>query len=167
LTSQSDGGYSEQSVIYYKMNNECDELKKPITYLLTLQADQPAAIVSYRVNFYYSVGNQSKIHEYHYDNKDVLPINKSADINFNTITSYDDTTKDITTTMIGNKGFYLPTRSSGYYEVIAQIEQNSNRKTYCFHKSFSFSSETYYDQTINIRPIVIDSIDNNFKRMTF
>jgi hypothetical protein len=149
------------------MNNECDELKKPITYLLTLQADKPAAITSYRVNFYYSIGNETKIHEYHYQNKDVLPIQKTCDINLNDITVYDDSSKEVTSNLIGNKGFYIPIRSAGYYEVIVQIEQNNNIKSYCFHQNFSFSSETYYDRTINIKPIVIDSISSNFKRMTF
>jgi hypothetical protein len=149
------------------MNNDCDELKKPIIYLLTLQANQPAAIVNYRINFYYSVGNENKIHEYHYENKDILPINNNCDINFDAITTYDDTTKDITTNLIGNKGFYIPTRSAGYYEVITQIVQNNNLRIYCFHNTFSFTSETYYDRTVNIKPILIDSINNNFKRMTF
>ena len=167
LISSSDGGYSNQSVIYYKMNNECDELKKPITYLLTLQTKESVTITNYRVNFYYSVGNETKIHEYHYENKDILPIIDTCDINLNVITAYDDITKDVTTNLIGNKGFYIPIRSAGYYEVITQIAQNNNIKTYCFHKNFSFSSETYYDHTINIKPIFINSINNNFKRMTF
>jgi hypothetical protein len=149
------------------MNNACDELKKPITYLLTLQVAQPAAILSYRVNFYYSIGNENKIHEYHYENKDIMPIEGSCDINFNAITAYDDTSKDVTTNLVGMKGFYIPVRSAGYYELIAQIDQNNNRRTYCFHKNFSFTSETYYDRTINIKPIVIDAINANFKRMTF
>jgi hypothetical protein len=149
------------------MNNDCDELKKPITYLLTLSSDSPAAIVNYHVNFYYSIGNETKIHEYHYENKSILPIEKSCDINFDVITAYDDATKDVTTNLIGNKGFYIPIRSAGYYEVTVQIEYSNNVKSYCFHKNFSFSSETYYDRNINIKPIVIDSISNNFKRMTF
>jgi DNA replicative helicase MCM subunit Mcm2 (Cdc46/Mcm family) len=149
------------------MNNECDELRKPITYLLTLQAEQPAAIINYRANFYYSIGNENKIHEYHYENKDVLPINNSCDLNLNAITSYDDSTKEVTTNLIGNKGFYIPTRSAGYYEIVVQISQNNNVQTYCFHNNFSFTSETYYDRTINIKSIVIDSLNNNFKRMTF
>jgi hypothetical protein len=149
------------------MNSECDEIKKPITHLMTLQVEQPAAITSYRANFYYSVGNESKIHEYHYENKDILPIDKKCDIDLNIITSYDDSTKEVITNLIGNKGFYIPTRSAGYYEVVVQIEQNNNLKTYCFHKSFSFTSETYYDRTINIKPILIDAINSNFKRMVF
>jgi hypothetical protein len=149
------------------MNNQCDELKKPIVHLVDIKVDEPASLISYRANFYYSVNNETKIHEYHYENKNLQYINSNLDINLDAITNYDDTTKEVTTNLIGTNGFYIPTRSSGYFEIEIQIGQNNNLHSYCFHKPFSFSGETYYDRNINIKEIFIDYINNDFKRIVF
>jgi hypothetical protein len=166
LTTKN-GCYSRQAAVIYTMNNDCEELKKPIVHLLSLQTNTPACIIGYRANFYYSINSECKIYEYHYDNKDIAPIHGHYDLDFHVITSYDDSTKSVNTNLIGNYGFYIPTRSAGYFEIEVKIEQNDYVRTYCFHKNFSFSSETHYDRNINITPIMIDTITSDYKRMTF
>jgi hypothetical protein len=165
LTSKNNS-YGKQSIIYYTMNNVYDELKKPLCNLLSIKTDNPITITHSSYNFYYSVGSENKIHKYSYEDKNKYFVSNDFDVNFDGITSYDDTTQDVVTNLSGNKGFYIPTRSSGYFEVELQILQDGNYRVYCFHKSFSFSSESYYDRTITVKEILFDSIAN-FKRMMF
>jgi hypothetical protein len=149
------------------MNQDCEDLRKPITHLLNMQATNPTTIISTKTNFYYSIGNDPKILEYKYENSNTTYVTNSYDIDFTTCTSYDTSSKQVSTSLTGNPGFMIPETSVGYFEVEVKLSQQDTIKTYVFHKSFNFIGEGYQNKYIHIKQIFINDVTKNFKRMVF
>jgi hypothetical protein len=149
------------------MNPDCEDLRKPITHLLNIQVTDPTTIVSTKTNFYYSVGDDQKILEYKYEDSITTYVTKEHSIDFTTCTSYDTSTKQVNTSLIGDSGFMIPETSVGYFETEVKLSQHDTIKTYVFHKSFNFIGDGYQNKYIHIKQIFINEINKNFKRMVF
>jgi hypothetical protein len=149
------------------MNDKCKDLLSPLTYLLNIKVADPITIVYTNLRFSYSIGDDPKIYEYKFENNTPIYVMDRCDINFDQTTTFNPSTKQVTDSLLGNKGFFVPETCIGYYEAEIRIAQDNNLKTYCFHKSFNFVGQHYENRYINIKPIFIDEITRNFIRMEF
>jgi hypothetical protein len=159
--------YEKQSIVYYQMNSDCEDLRKPIIDLLNIQVTNPTTIISVKTNFYYSVGDDPKILEYKYEDNTTEYVVGKYNISFSAHTSYDTSTKQITTSLNGETGFMIPETSIGYFEVEVKLSEQNNIKLYSFHKSFNFIGDSYENKYVHIKQIFINDITQNFKRMVF
>jgi hypothetical protein len=163
--NQKDGFRRIDSPIFYSFNHEYENCNLPIVNLLTLHT-QNAFIINYtKVKFTYQVG-AGTIKSLEIEDKEKSYVYDTYNVDFNYYTTYDKSKKEVNVSLNGDTGFCINDNAYGYYEVQLQILQNNNLRTYKFIKSFNFNSPDIDSCHINLKPIIINTLDN-FQRMVF
>jgi hypothetical protein len=141
-------------------------MNEPLIDLLQIKSQEPIVINAISYKFYYCIGLNPTIKKLEYIDDEKRYVHNTYDVQFNQNTAYVDKDQTIVTSLIGTKGFFIPTDATGYYEVQLQIEHKNNIRNYQFNHSFSFINEQTKNNTITIKQIYIDQL-NNFERLEF
>lgn len=158
LNSTKDS-YSEDSTIYYSLNNETKDTDQPIKNLLSIDFDSEYTIEAMKVHFTYEVFGKAQ-KDLEYEVKDPYYGNTKKEITYDSCTYYNEAEGEVKNQVSGIQGFYIPVAATGIYEVSIKLNYKNATKNLKFINNFNFKGNSdYINKKIYVSQCFINSLD--------
>ncbi len=158
LVNDNSSGICEE-ILYYTNDFSYVNLSDKIRELLKIKYKGNFVIDGYKVTFNYSIdGMDIKTLEYKID--DLIFCTDEYQFNYLYGTKFNTQTNEIENFISEDRGFLIPKKSIGYFEIKFALLTDSNKVFFKFTKSFNFTSDPSHFFNIKCENVWIDNLSN-------